>query len=255
MRARLGRYGAWQLRDFVFERGLPSLVVATLMLFPTIVGLRAMIPMNTGNTPASKLALDAFTSLMVGPFGFVIVLIATNGIVHGDIRRGYYRFLFAKPVAPWRFYAQSFAVSWLGAMLVALLVLAAFAVLVTPIFPPGLFAFLSLYYVALGGLVFLMSVITRLDWLIVATIWTFAQLLRAMYPASSGLFGRIVDVLLPPAHRIGEVGTALLQAGSPGGVQLGGDPTLLGAIIWLAGWGTLAFIAGLVILRRKPLAS
>lgn len=253
MKARLGRYAAWQLRDFIFERGIPLLVVAALLLFPAIAGVRGMIRANSTGSTDHDIALGTFTSLIVGMLGFVIVLVATNGIVHNDIQRGYYRFLFAKPIAPWRYYAQSFVVNWLGAMLAASAVLAAFGALTTPFFPPGLFAFLTLYYVALGGLVFFVSVLTRLDWLIVAAIWAFAQLLRGMYPASSGLFGRLVDVLLPPAHRISVVGEALMRVGMPGSVRLG-DSALLPSVLWLVGWGALAFLAGLVLLRRRPLA-
>ncbi len=252
MKARLGRYAAWQLRDFVFERGIPLLVVAALMLFPAVAGVRGMLRASAAGPAEHDIALGTFTSLIAGMLGFVIVLVATNGIVHSDIRRGYYRFLFAKPVAPWRYYAQSFAVNWLGAMLAALAMLAAFSALTTPFFPPGLFAFLTLYYLALGGLVFFVSVITRLDWLIVAAVWAFAQLLRSMYPVSSGLFGRGVDLLFPPAHRISGVGDALMRAGMPGNLQLG-DSALLLSMLWLVSWGALAFLAGLVLLRRWPL--
>lgn len=253
MKARLGRYAAWQLRDFVFERGIPLLIVAALLLFPAIAGVRGMIRANVAGATERDIALGTFTSLIVGMLGFVIVLVATNGIVHNDIRRGYYRFLFAKPVSPWRYYAQSFAVNWFGAMLTALTVLAVFSVLTIPFFPPGLLVFLTLYYLALGGLVFFVSVLTRLDWLIVAAIWAFAQLLRSMFPAGSGLFGRAVDIVFPPAHRISEVGQRLMRAGMPGEMQLD-DSALLLSMLWLVGWGAVAFLLGLALLWRRPLA-
>ncbi|MBC7791728.1 MAG: hypothetical protein H7Z74_17410 [Anaerolineae bacterium] len=253
MKARLGRYSTWQLRDFVFERGIPMLVVAALLLFPAVATVRAMIRASSAAASEHDIALGTFTTLIVGMLGFAIVLIATNGIVHNDIHRGYYRFLFAKPAAPWRYYAQSFAVNWLGAMFAALVVLAAFCALTAPFFPPRLFAFLTLYYIALGGLVFFVSVLTRFDWLIVAAIWMFAQLLRAMFPASSGLFGRAVDIVFPPAHRLGQVGNALIRSGVAGGVRLE-DSALVLSMLWLLGWGTVAFITGLVLLRLRPLA-
>ena len=228
------------------------MVVAALLLFPAVVGVRGMIRANAAGMGGQDIALSTFTALIAGMLGFAIVLISTNGLVHNDIRRGYYRFLFAKPVAPWRYFAQSFAVNWLGAMLAALAMLAAFSALSTPFLPLGLFAFLTLYYLALGGLVFFVSVLTRLDWVIVAAIWAFAQLLRTMFPAASGPFGRIVDVVFPPAHRISDVGGALMRTGMPGGVHFGGSELLL-SVLWLLGWGALAFLAGLMLLRRKPL--
>jgi len=230
------------------------MVVAAIMLFPTVVAVRSILQGNTAGSPERDLAQSGFTALIVGMLSFVIILISTNGMVNNDIRRGYFRFLFAKPAAPWRFYAQSFAVNWLGAMLAALVVLAAFLALTTPFFPPGLFAFLTLYYLALGGLVFFVSVLTRLDWVIVAAIWAFAQILRGMYPSGSGLFGRVVDILFPPAHLTSEVGAALMRAGAAGGAPLG-DSALLLSMLWLAGWGLLAFLAGLLLLRHRPLAA
>jgi len=254
VKARLGRYAAWQLRDFVFERGIPLLVVAALLLFPVVASVRARLEVNAAGPTDRDIALKGFAALIVGMLSFVIILISTNGMVHNDIRRGYFRFLFAKPVAPWRFYAQSFAVNWLGAMLAALIVLATFFAFTTPFFPPGLFPFLTLYYLALGGLVFFVSVLTRLDWIIVAAIWALAQLLRGVYPPGSGLFGRVVDVLFPPAHRMGDVGAALMRSGTTGGAALG-DSALLLSVLWLVGWGLLAFIAGLLLLRHRPLAA
>jgi len=254
VKARLARYATWQLRDFVFERGIPLMVVAALLLFPTVVAVRSMLRGNTAGSTEHNIAQSGFTSLIVGMLSFVIILISTNGMVHNDIRRGYFRFLFAKPVAAWRFYAQSFAVNWLGAMLAALAVLTAFFAITTPFFPSGLFPFLTLYYMALGGLVFFVSVLTRLDWVIVAAIWAFAQILRGMFPPASGLLGRAVDILLPPAHRMSAVGEALMRSGTTTGAAPG-DSALLLSVLWLAGWGLLAFLAGLLLLRHRPLAA
>jgi len=64
----------------------------------------------------------------------------------------------------------------------------------------------------------------------------------------------VVDVLFPPAHRMGDVGAALMRSGTTGGAALG-DSALLLSVLWLVSWGLLAFIAGLLLLRHRPLAA
>lgn len=249
MRARLARYSLWQFRDFFMERGLPSLIVAALMLFPVVAGLHDRAP-DLPDAQRALVARGALATVLNGPLGFVIVLLAVNGIVSTDRRQGYYRFLFAKPLAIPRYYAQSFAVNLTGAIAVTAVVVVGFGAAVHPIAPGGALAFVALYYLALGGIMFLVSTVTRLDWVVTAAIWALAQLLRGVFPAERGWYGRLLDVVLPPAHRVGDVGRVLLD--DP--MRLG-DPSLLTSVLWLAGWGGAAFIAGLVVLRKRSMGA
>ena len=72
-----------------------------------------------------------------------------------------------------------------------------------------------------------------------------AQVLRAVYPAHASRAGQVIDVVLPPYHRLRDVGLQLARGESA-------DPTIL---MWLLGWGIAGFLVGLVILRRRPLAT
>jgi hypothetical protein len=249
-RARLGRYALWQLRDYVFERGLPLLIVAALVLLPMIQGRRrfAVSPEQEHGFALTMLA-ETFT----GFFGFVIVLLSANGVVSNDRKQGYYRFLFAKPVSIPAYYAQSLAVNGVGALAVSLVVLGVFFHFVHAVFPLGVLAFVALYYVALGGIVFLVSSLTRHDWVAVGALWGLAQLLRGLYPADRSAFGRVVDVLLPPAHRVSAVGRALINGEHATGMHVG-DHDFTVAVAWLLAWGVGAFVAGLVVLRRRSMA-
>ena len=246
MRARLGRYALWQFRDYIMERGLPTLIVSALMLFPVAASMYERAP-QLPEAQRALLARGALATVLNGPLGFVIVLLAVNGIVSTDRKQGYYRFLCAKPLAIPRYYAQSFAVNAVGAIAATAAVIAGFGAVVEPVFPPGALAFVGVYYVALGGIIFLVSTLTRLDWVVTAAIWALAQLLRGVFPREQSWYGRLLDVTLPPAHRVGDVGQALLGDGA---ARLA-DPAVLPSVLWLAGWGATAFIAGLVVLRKR----
>lgn len=241
MRARLARYSVWQLRDYVFERGLPSLIVTTLVLLPIAAQFRAM--RAVADFRPEEFAGAALAQL-APTFGFFVVLLAVNGIISNDRKSGAYRLLFARPISIGRFYAQAFVVNWIGAMLVTGVMLVAFSMAVHPVAPGGLFAFVSLYYVALGGLGFLFSSVARLDWTLMAGALAAAVLARAVWPPEASWYGRVLDVVLPPLHRVGEVGTALV----------GGADVPATTVLWLAAYGTAAFVLGLVVLRVRAMA-
>ncbi|MGQ0713880.1 MAG: hypothetical protein ACT4PJ_09110 [Gemmatimonadaceae bacterium] len=242
-RARLWSYLAWQARDFVFERGAPLLIVATLMTFPIIMGLRelgeqAPTPMQAG-VSARYVIVQLFAE-----FSLISVLIGINGVVSNDRVRGYYRFLFAKPVSIPRYYAQAYLVNGVGLIATSLGVCAVIYALGYPVFAARALLTVGLVYVSLGGLGFLFSTVARFDWVLVGGTWGVAQVLRAVYPANESRAGEVLDVILPPFHRLREVGVQLARGESA-------DP---GVLAWLLGWGVAGFLLGLLILRRRPLA-
>jgi hypothetical protein len=243
-RARLWSYLRWQARDFVLERGAPLLIVATLMTFPIVVGLRELRERMT--TPMQgELSARFGVVQLFAEFSLIAVLIGVNGVVSNDRVRGYYRFLFAKPVSIPRYYAQAYVVNGLGLHVTALTVLAAIYALGYPVFPVRVLLTLALVYVSLGGLGFFYSTLARFDWVLMGATWGVAQVLRAVYPAHASRAGRVIDVVLPPYHRLRDVGLQLARGESA-------DPTIL---LWLLGWGIAGFLVGLVILRRRPLAT
>ena len=244
MTGRLVRYALWQFRDYVFERGIPTLIVLVLMFFPLVAAFRAGQEATFDGEPLAEAAVTGFIGVLP-TLGFITVLLAVNGIISSDRKRGYYRFLFAKPVSPLRYYTQAFVVNWLGLLLVMGLLLLGFGALVRPVSPTGLLAFISLWYLSLGGWTLLMSAITRFDWVLTAATWGLAQVLRVVYPAHASWWGRALDVLLPPFHHMGQTGDALMR----------GAPLSVTALLWIAGYGVAAFALGLLVLRQRPLAS
>ena len=243
-RARLWSYLSWQARDFVSERGAPLLIVATLMLGASIITLRRIREAMPGSSQVGitvlGMILEAFE-----PFSLVAVLIGINGIVSNDRVRGYYRLLFAKPVSIPRYYAQAYAVNGVGVLVLVATVLAAVYTLGYPIFPVRVLAWVGLAYISVGGLGFLFSTLMRFDWIVMGATFGLAHVLRALFPPYRSRAGEVLDVIFPPFHQLNEVGRQLAR-GEPA------DPSIL---VWLLGWGVTAFILGLLVVRRRPLAT
>jgi hypothetical protein len=243
-RARLWRYLGWQARDFAAERGAPLLIVATLMAFPIIMGLRELRATAPNPAQAEAAARHAIVALFA-EFSLIAVLIGINGVVSNDRVRGYYRFLFAKPVSIPRYYAQAYAVNGIGLVLGALGVLGAIYALGYPVLLARVLLMVALVYVSLGGLGFFYSTLARFDWVLMGATWGMAQVLRAVYPAHESRAGQVLNVILPPFHRLRDVGLQLTRGEAP-------EPMMLA---WLLGWGISGFVLGLLILRRRPLAT
>ncbi len=244
MRGRLAAYAAWQARDFVFERGLPMIIVSTLMLFPVFTITRIVRRDAPVGVEVGELVLSALLQT-VPLLGFVLVILAVNGIVSHDRQRGYFRFLFAKPISLVRYYVQAFLISGAGVLVIGLLILLLFYALAYPILPFGMLAFLGLYFIGLGGLCFLFSSVFRADWILVAGVWSVAAMLRALYPADESWYGHVFHVILPPFHLASGLAESLMR----------GHAVAPGDVIWLVGYGLGAFLLGLLLLRWRPLAA
>ena len=242
-RARMWSYLSWQARDFVVERGAPLLIVATLMSFPIVMSLRQL---GDAATPTQAATAARYGVLQLfAEFSLICVLIGINGVVSSDRVKGYYRFLFAKPVSIPRYYAQAYLVNGVGLMLTALGVLGAIYALGYPVFPARVLLMVGLVYLSLGGLGFFYSTLARFDWVLMGATWGLAQVLRAVYPAHESTAGRVLNVLLPPFHQLRDVGLQLAR----------GEAAESRTLVWLLAWGLSGLVLGLLILRRRPLAT
>ena len=256
-RARLGRYSLWQLRDYAFNRGMPTLIVALLFSVlivvmsgehtPTGDAMGAMIR-RYGSVAAARAAMRhdlsvAFISNFLGAYLFVGAMFATNGIVANDRKFGFYRFLFAKPVAPSAYYGAEFVVNGFAFMGLTMVLALAYGAAVEPVAGLAFIATVGAVYLCYAGLGFALSAISRWDWLSLVAVAAAADILWRFYGSSASPFAWLLR-LLPPVHRTSDAYSAVAR----------GMPLPWLSVLWLAGYGALAFIAGLAILRHRRLA-
>lgn len=258
-KARMGAYALWQLRDYLMDRGAPTIIIGTLLGYmiagPMVASLHrnleAMSPRlmaRFGSVEAARLAMTqelngTFLTLLLGNLIFLGALFAMNGIVANDRKQGFYRFLFSKPVAAGRYYGQAFVLHWGGFLLVSTLLGLLYGSLVAPLLTPRLYAVLALMYLCYAGIAFALSAAARWDWLSLVAVTVAANYLWARFGDSERALARLL-YLLPPLHRTSEVYDAVAK-----GVAL--PWYLLG---WFAGYGAVCFLIGLVVLRFRRLA-
>jgi ABC-type transport system involved in multi-copper enzyme maturation permease subunit len=271
MRPLARRYGAWQLRDYVVERGtwtvllgLAMLAVFWLSYDPKPPHWLFATPVQPTPAAGAALAREAQqraamaaewvahepqrfrtnVEMLLALFGFLATLIATHGIVARDRERGYYRFLFAKPVEMTAYYATAFAIAGAGVLAAATGLLALTAVVFARAVPVMPLAVVGAEFILLGGTVFLLSVLWRYDFVLAALSWPVAALAASQAhdrrPGAFGWFG-VLEPVLPPLSRFGRFVAAL------SGPQLVQplDP------VFVLGYGALCFGAGLYLLRRR----
>ncbi|MEP6690574.1 MAG: hypothetical protein ABJD07_05420 [Gemmatimonadaceae bacterium] len=241
MRTPVTRYLRWHAADFIVERGLPLLIVNTLF----VVQLAVMLRVKAGDGPVDRAAATIVLSSLLGVVGFTGAMIAVNGIVSNDRKHGYFRFLFAKPVSVAAYYALAFVVSAAGMLVCGAAFLGGFARYVAPVVAPGALLFLMMYFVAVGGLGFLLSVVTRYDWIALGAIWVATQLARDAFPAERYAAAKALLLLLPPTHLVQPMSLAVLRGEHVGALDG----------IWLVGYGVAAFVLGVILVRRRSLAA
>jgi hypothetical protein len=265
--ARMGRYALWQLRDYLFDRGAPTFIVATLFGYLGLQPLLGTLQRNVGAVPpglvtrfgseaaARAVMMNEFNYMFlrgfIGTLVFLGALFAMNGIVANDRKQGFYRFLFAKPVAPARYYGQAFLIHWAGFLGVMTLLGLIYGALVWPVLSWPLMAVVALTFLCYAGIAFLLSAAARWDWLSLVAVSVAASYLWGRFGGSASPLAKLL-YLLPPLHRTDEVYASV--AGRP--VFAAGAQHVLpwGSIWWIAGYGAACFVLGLVVLRHRRLA-
>ncbi len=241
-RGRLARYALWHLRDYLREKGVATLITLGLVGYLTQIPIMRAREAGITSQMLTQVADEAFVQALKF-LGFVGVLFATNGIVADDRRHGYYRLLFAKPVSVVDYYAQKWTVYGAGFLIVCAVLLGLHNVTVERFFPLTFVPTFALIYVALGGIGFLLSAAWRFDWLSLAAVLGLSDVLWLLFHQRPGLAGSLVR-LLPPVHLLDGVYHA---------VRLG-NPLPLDDAVWLASYGLACFVAGLIVVRYRPLA-
>ena len=242
MKARLGAYGLWQLRDFVFERAAAILIVALLLVFGSYeaIGPAANAYIAGGGRNALFFGARGVAEHL-GLMWFIASLIAVHGISANDRSTGRYRLIFAKPVRVLPYYAQAFVLHGICLMLLSLVWLAA----LSRVLPVGgrtassAIVILACSYMLVGGVCFLMSAITRFDWVATGAVYGGVLYLASKFRGAWWLGP------LPPFWRIPEQLDLVKTL----------DPLETKPLLWVTAYGVACFLLGLIILKRRPLAT
>ena len=245
-RARLLDYAPWILRDYFFNHGPATALVLLLVGIATVGPGMAMAGQKLVLGAVPEPVAAAMLSSMVERLSFLGAFFATNGIVANDRKLGYYRFLFAKPVKPDRYYALTFLLYGLGLTAVATVLALVWGATVRPAFTVELFLIIALMYLAYGGLGFLLSAAWRFDWLSLVTVLLAANIGWLVWGRSTGIRHWIL-YLLPPVHRDDQIFALLSQTPN--------DPLPWLSILWLGGYGLVCFVLGMLVVRRRPLGT
>lgn len=242
MRARLGAYGFWQLRDFMFERAAAIVIVGLLLVFGTYEAMNPTFRMSLATGGPSAMVFGARTvSDHLSFLWFITSLIAVYGISSNDRTTGRFRLIFAKPVRVLPYYAQAFVLHGMAFMLCTLPWLAA----VSRVIPigeataSGAVKILACSYMLVGGVCFLMSAIWRFDWVGTVGVFGAVMYLAAKFPKASWLGP------LPPFWRVSEQVDNIRTL----------DPLSTKVLLWVVAYGVACFLLGLIILKRRPLAT
>ena len=237
MKGNLTRYGLWQLRDFIRDRGIALLLVGLLMGVTFIAPVKAV-----GREIDANLAKEILSALLQ-QVGFVLAFIALNGIISTDRKMGYYRFLFSKPVSITAYYSQLFVVYLIGFLVVCAVLLGVFAIFAHPVSPIRPLMFFALVFLSFGGIAFLVSTLVRYDWPVLAAIFLGSAILHQLWQFNEG-WRRMVLSVLPPLYHLTEALPGIMNSGT----------VKTNDILWLLGYNAICFAAGLIVLRRRPFA-
>jgi hypothetical protein len=255
----LGRYAFWQLRDYLVERGALTAIITLLFGYMGAAPLKFAIANRTEHLPpgllvkygSAEAARAAFLHEMsagflrhfLGSVVFLAVVLAMNGIVANDRKLGYYRFLFAKPLAPPRYYGQAFAVNTGGYLLLVILMALLYGAFIMPILTPSFLAGIAIVFLLYATISFLLSAAARWDWLSLVAVTLTATVLWAKYGTSTSPLATLL-YLLPPVHKTDEIYAAVAD-----GAALPSH-----TLAWMGGYAALCFVAALLVLRHRRLA-
>ncbi|MFL5605618.1 MAG: hypothetical protein ACJ8AD_04160 [Gemmatimonadaceae bacterium] len=254
--ARLGAYAFWQVRDYLLDRGVATLLITALTGYLSAVPAYLVLHQNFdadvvaryGSAAAARAAVAhqanaAFLNGTLGVIVFLGALLAMNGIVANDRKLGYYRFLFSKPMSPERYYGQAFAVNTGGWLLIVSVLAFVYGLFISPLLSVTFLAGIGLVFLCYAGVAFLLSATARWDWLSLVFVTVMTTLLQQRFGTSSSPVAKLL-YLLPPLHETTGVYEALAE-----GVALPWH-----SIARLGGYGAACFVAALVVLRHRRLA-
>lgn len=232
------RYTPWLALDLLKVQ-LALFAIVSVALPLVILRLQK----NMGAAPeATGILNNTFMATLT-----IATLMAIGGSIGGDLRDGYYRAWFCKPIAPWWYYLQRFLLAGI-AVLLAPLMLGGMVALVLGNgtgLSVDLMVTVALGYLLIGSACVLLSNFTGKDWLLVFLL-SFLERQLAILVTASTKFGmnlpewlKWVKKVLPPFDLINPL-----------------EPRLHGtALLHVLAYGVAMLVLALVIVQKRPLGS
>lgn len=231
----------YQLRDLVVLRaGLPTFMA---VFFGWMVLKTDGARVNWGGPDGERLTRDIVN--MFGTYVFIplATFLGAARLVTDDRSNGYFRFLFSKPVSILRFYVQQWVGYGLAVMVITGLLALWLQANTTTVPVQELVAVVGLNWILVGGVGFLLTVVTNYDALLFVIIWTVSKVLHALKDAENTPMWpwlQQVTRLLVPTQKLAHVQAELLA----------GNPLPVPQTIHVVAYGLLTFVAGAIILRK-----
>jgi len=141
------------------------------------------------------------------------------------------------------YYGIEFLVNGICFMVLTVVLALLYGAILDPVLSASLLIAVAAGYLCYAGLGFALSALSRWDWLSLVAVAGAADVLWTFYGASSSPFAVLLR-LFPPVNR-----TSAIYAAAASGMALPWH-----SVLWLAGYGAIAFVAGLAILRHRRLA-
>lgn len=241
----LALYARWQLRDALARALMPLVIFAGIAGIPlwslvhqhTLAVMRAPGPLQQGAIQIYGNVMEL--SMTLGAFVLV------SGLISADRTKQHFRFLFSRPVSPWRFYLQQFAISIVLFAACFSLIPVGFGLIFSPVPIVAVVMSAALYALIYGALALLCGALVNKDGALligVAVVSTVLQQLErtdALPPWASAL----ADALPPLATAAGLRARWLAERA----IETG---DLLLVVLYALGMLAAAFI----LIRRSPLA-
>ena len=250
-RARLLAYARWQALDFTINIGIVSLVLFGML---GVIGLMDIHMAEhsfsgMGKTMPVSMKLKSFLQIW-GMFAAVAPIITTTGVASQDRSAGYSRFLFAKPLSPRLFYLQSWLVRFAGFLALGTALVVVYSMYEPPTFGWRFLVDMTISFVSMSGVVFLLSVITRFDGLIAAGFLLLGEVVWVKWEGARGL-KHLVLYLFPPVSHLGAPHYWLIGINAVDKMTDVPFPTTW--VAWNVGYGLACLLLGIYLLRKVSL--
>ena len=244
MRGRVNGYLRFQLQDFlVLRAGLPTLmaVMFGFMLWKQMSG-----SVDWSSAQGQGLAQQLFRTI-ASVFITIGSFLGVARIVADDRSNGYFRFLFSKPISIERFYAQQWVLYGIGFVVVAGLLGFWFQAVTTTLPVQGLMIVMGLNWSLIGGVGFFISACINADAAVLVFVYVFSTILHTLKDAAfSNMWPwlRQLTRLTLPVQKIDYIREQLYAGNSMPWMH----------VSHVIAYGMVAFVLGLVVLRRWSFA-